>query len=100
MFHPSKVARGLGLGVVALTSAAMVAACGGGASADRGAGDVDQAGVSEAEKIVATYREPPRWLGPDAPVPVSGLEGKRVTYISASNSIPVLKYWSDVITKS
>lgn len=57
------------------------------------------AGVAEAQKIVDQYRNPPAWQGPDQPVKVGGLTGKKVTYISVSNSIPVLKYWSDAVTR-
>lgn len=57
------------------------------------------AGLAEAKKIVDQYREPPAWQGPDEPVDISGLAGKKVTYISVSNSIPVLKYWSDALTR-
>jgi ribose transport system substrate-binding protein len=55
-------------------------------------------GVAEAQQIVDQYRQPPTWQGPDVPVDISGLAGKKVTYISVSNSIPVLKYWSDEVT--
>lgn len=61
------------------------------------AGPVDQQGLDEAKAIVDEYRQPPSWQGPDEPVDVSGLEGKRVVYISVSNSIPVLKYWSEAV---
>src|SRR5689334_4629410 len=54
---------------------------------------------AEAQKIVDQYRQPPTWQGPDAPVNVGSLAGKKVTYISVSNSIPVLKYWSDAVTR-
>jgi ABC-type sugar transport system substrate-binding protein len=57
------------------------------------------AGVAEAQQTVDRYREPPTWQGPDQPVNVGSLAGKKVTYISVSNSIPVLKYWSDEVTK-
>ena len=57
------------------------------------------AGLAAAQSIVDQYRKPPVWQGPDAPVNVSGLAGKKVTYISVSNSIPVLKYWSDAVTR-
>jgi ABC-type sugar transport system substrate-binding protein len=57
------------------------------------------AGVVEAEKIIAEYRNPPAWQGPEAPVDVGKLAGKKVTYISVSNSIPVLKYWSEAVTR-
>lgn len=55
-------------------------------------------GIAEAQKIVDQYRQPPTWQGPDAPVNISSVSGKKVTYISVSNSIPVLKYWSDQVT--
>lgn len=88
--------------LVAVTSLAFLAACGGGPATSPGSssaegGSVDQAGLDEARAIVAEFREPPTWQGPDEPVDVAGLEGKRVTYISVSNSIPVLKYWSDTV---
>ncbi|MBO3749567.1 sugar ABC transporter substrate-binding protein [Streptosporangiaceae bacterium NEAU-GS5] len=57
------------------------------------------AGLAEAQKIVDQYRQPPTWQGPDDPVSIKDLAGKKVTYISVSNSIPVLKYWSDAVTK-
>jgi ABC-type sugar transport system substrate-binding protein len=56
------------------------------------------AGVAEAQRIVDQYRQPPTWQGPDQPVNIASVAGKRVTYISVSNSIPVLKYWSDKVT--
>jgi ABC-type sugar transport system substrate-binding protein len=56
------------------------------------------AGVAEAQKIVDQYKSPPTWQGPDQPVNIGSLSGKKVTYISVSNSIPVLKYWSDKVT--
>ncbi|WP_204044457.1 sugar ABC transporter substrate-binding protein [Acrocarpospora phusangensis] len=57
------------------------------------------AGVAEAQKAVDEYRRPPTWQGPSDPVAIGGLSGKKVTYISVSNSIPVLKYWSDKVTE-
>jgi ABC-type sugar transport system substrate-binding protein len=57
------------------------------------------AGLAEAQQIVGQYRNPPVWQGPDQPVDIGGLAGKKVTYISVSNSIPVLKYWSDAVTR-
>lgn len=57
------------------------------------------AGLAEAQKIVDQYRNPPAWQGPDQPVNIGSLAGKKVTYISVSNSIPVLKYWSDAVTR-
>jgi ribose transport system substrate-binding protein len=56
------------------------------------------AGVAEAQKVVDQYRKPPTWQGPDDPVNIASVAGKKVTYISVSNSIPVLKYWSDRVT--
>jgi ABC-type sugar transport system substrate-binding protein len=55
-------------------------------------------GLAEAKQIVDEFRQPPKWQGPDAPVNISSVTGKKVTYISVSNSIPVLKYWSDQVT--
>ncbi|WP_395107959.1 sugar ABC transporter substrate-binding protein [Actinomadura sp. SCN-SB] len=57
------------------------------------------AGIAEAKRIIDQYRNPPAWQGPDQPVNIGGLAGKKVTYISVSNSIPVLKYWSDSLTR-
>ncbi|WP_179266145.1 sugar ABC transporter substrate-binding protein [Asanoa hainanensis] len=56
------------------------------------------AGIAEAQKIIDQYRNPPAWQGPNDPVQIGSLAGKKVTYISVSNSIPVLKYWSDKLT--
>ncbi|HEV7707714.1 MAG TPA: substrate-binding domain-containing protein [Asanoa sp.] len=55
-------------------------------------------GIAEAQKIIDEYRQPPAWQGPNDPVNIGSLSGKKVTYISVSNSIPVLKYWSDKLT--
>jgi ABC-type sugar transport system substrate-binding protein len=57
------------------------------------------AGLAEARKIVDEFRQPPKWQGPDAAFNISSVAGKKVTYISVSNSIPVLKYWSDAVTR-
>ncbi|MEV0715820.1 substrate-binding domain-containing protein [Asanoa sp. NPDC050611] len=56
------------------------------------------AGIAEAQKIIDQFRNPPAWQGPNDPVNIGSLAGKKVTYISVSNSIPVLKYWSDKLT--
>lgn len=91
--------------LAAAASLVLVTACGGGGTtADPGSagpegGAVDEAGLAEARAIVEQFREPPTWQGPEEPVDISGLKGKRVTYISVSNSIPVLKYWSDTVSK-
>lgn len=94
--------RGTALGALALSTTLMLTACGGGGSGsgsdEPASGSGDQAGVAEATKIVEEFRQPPTWQGPEEPVDISGLEGKRVTYISVSNGIPVLKYWSDTLT--
>lgn len=58
----------------------------------------EAAGLKEATAIVEKYRQPPVWQGPEESVDISGLAGKQVFYISVSNSIPVLKYWSDQVT--
>lgn len=52
------------------------------------------AGLEEAKEIVEQYRQPPQWQGPEEPVDVSGLAGKKVVYISVNDGIPVLNYWS------
>jgi ribose transport system substrate-binding protein len=95
--------RGLGLPTLAL-AVMLVAGCGGDSGSSSGgtggAGAAgSSAGVTEAKQIVEQYRKPPTWQGPEAPVTISGLTGKRVVYISVSNSIPVLKYWSDAVTR-
>lgn len=51
-------------------------------------------GLQEAKDIVEQYRQPPQWQGPEEPVDISGLAGKRVVYISVNDAIPVLNYWS------
>lgn len=61
-------------------------------------GGSSSGGVAEAQSIVAQYRQPPAWKGPDAPVSIGGLKGKRVVYISVNDAIPVLKYWSGRVT--
>ncbi len=104
MFNHTRSGRRFTLGAVAVTATLLLAACGGSDSSSdgtgaSGGGGSDSAGVAEAQKIVDQYKEPPTWQGPDAPVDISGLSGKKVTYISVSNSIPVLKYWSEEVTK-
>lgn len=108
MFHQRRAGRRLALITVAVSAAVLLAACGGGSTASSDSTDTDSAaspaasgdpGVAEAQQIVDQYKQPPTWQGPDVPVDVSGLSGKRVTYISVSNSIPVLKYWSDRVAE-
>lgn len=96
----------------AVTSTTLVlalglAACGSSSSTSSGStpsgtagsgGASTSAGLAEATSIVAQYRQPPTWQGPDAPVAVGGLKGKRVVYISVNDAIPVLKYWSGRLT--
>ena len=95
--------RTLALGVAGVTAAALTACAGssdGGSAANTSFGPTAASaadGVAEAKKIVAQYTEPPTWQGPDATVDVSGLSGKKVVYISVSNGIPVLKYWSEKV---
>lgn len=83
----------------ALAIAIGLAACSSDSStptSSEGAGsEVDTAGIETAQAELDAYREPPTWQGPDAPVDIAGLEGKRVTYINVSSGIPVLKYWAD-----
>jgi ABC-type sugar transport system substrate-binding protein len=107
MSNHSRGGRRAALGAVVVTAALLLAACGGsddssgessGGSTDSGGTSDSAAGVAEAQKIVDQFKEPPAWQGPDAPVDISGLSGKKVTYISVSNSIPVLKYWSEEVT--
>ncbi len=96
------------LGVAALTLSACSSSGGGGGSTPgdsagpSGGAPVSSAansadGVAEAKKIVEQYRQPPTWQGPNDSVNISKLSGKHVVYISVSNSIPVLKYWSDAV---
>lgn len=56
------------------------------------------ASVAAAQELYLPYLEEPSWQGPSEPVSVSGLEGKRVIYISIDDGIPVLNYWSTVLT--
>lgn len=105
MFHHRRAGHRATLGAVVVSTALLLAACGGSSDSstdtagDAGASGDGAAGVAEAQKIVDQFKQEPAWQGPDAPVDVSGLSGKKVTYISVSNSIPVLKYWSDEVTK-
>ncbi|MDN3495106.1 substrate-binding domain-containing protein [Planococcus sp. APC 4015] len=62
-------------------------------------GEVDTAGIETAQAELDLYRAAPTWQGPDEPVDISGLEGKRVTYINVSSGIAVLKYWADELKK-
>lgn len=103
LFKHRKGGSRLVVGAIAISTAMLLVACGnskGTTAADPGgsAGSSDTAsGVAEAKQIVADYSKPPTWQGPNDPVKVSDLSGKRVVYISVSNSIPVLKYWSDTL---
>jgi ABC-type sugar transport system substrate-binding protein len=56
-------------------------------------------GLAEAKQIVEDYRQPPKWQGPEEPVSVDGLAGKRVVYISVNDGIPVLAFWSNRLTE-
>jgi ribose transport system substrate-binding protein len=78
--------------VVGLAACAPASDDGGGA-----AGSVDAAGLAEATERLKAYQEPPTWQGPEAPVDISGLSGKRVVYISFADTIPVLNYWSTTV---
>jgi ABC-type sugar transport system substrate-binding protein len=92
--------RWLGISALAL-AATMLAACGNDSGTNAAAGSgggANAAGTAEAKQIVEQYRKPPTWQGPEEPVTISGLSGKRVVYISVSNAIPVLKYWSDTLS--
>ena len=103
LFKHRKGSSRLVVGAIAISTAMLLVACGnskGTTAADPGgsAGSSDTAsGVAEAKQMVAEYSKPPTWQGPNDPVKVSDLSGKRVVYISVSNSIPVLKYWSDTL---
>lgn len=57
------------------------------------------ASVAEAEARYLPYLEEASWQGPTEPVSVAGLEGKRVVYISVDDGIPVLNYWSTLLTQ-
>src|SRR5262245_44198075 len=95
----------LRVGVVLATIALLAAGCsdedpantGAAPSAGPAASDA-VAGLAEAQQVVDEYRKPPTWQGPDQTVNIASVAGKKVTYISVSNSIPVLKYWSDKVT--
>ncbi len=102
----TRVRRTATLTSAGLALALGLAACGGSgsstktpsaaASATAGAGS--SGGTTEAEGIVAKYRQPPTWQGPDAPVAVGPLKGKKIVYISVNDAIPVLQYWSSTLT--
>lgn len=95
----------LKVGVVLATIAMLAAGCSDEApsstaaapSAGPAASD-GASGLAEAQSVVDQYRKPPTWQGPDQSVNIASVSGKKVTYISVSNSIPVLKYWSDKVT--
>ena len=97
---------------VALAAAGMalvlsLAACqsggGGGGGSSKSSSGASAAssedGLAEAKKIVEQYRQPPKWQGPDEPVSLDGLKGKKVVYISVNDGIPVLAYWSSRLGK-
>jgi ribose transport system substrate-binding protein len=104
----ARVRRTATLTSAGLALALGLAACGssGGSSSSGSSGSAAAAttgtsgggGTAEAEGIVAKYRQPPTWQGPDAPVPVGALKGKKIVYISVNDAIPVLKYWSSTLT--
>ena len=102
MSHPSsRPLRHAGAAAtVALTL--VLAACGAGESSSAAAPAsgtaVDAAGLAEAKSIVEQYRKPPTWQGPDTPVSVGALKGKKVVYISVNEAIPVLAFWSGRMT--
>lgn len=86
----------------ALAVTVSLAACQGGTSPGTSTApgsNVDSSGVAEAQKILDQYAQPPTWQGPDAPVDISQIAGKKVVYISVSNAIPVLNYWAGEVTK-
>lgn len=102
--------RPAAVSAVALLLALGLAACGGDddaatpAASSASSGSAPAAadgadGLAEAKEIVEQYRQPPEWQGPDEPVDVSGLAGKRVVYISVNDGIPVLNYWSNRLTE-
>jgi ribose transport system substrate-binding protein len=55
--------------------------------------------VAAAHERYDAYLAEPTWQGPSDTVSVAGLEGKRVVYISVDDGIPVLNYWSTVLTQ-
>ena len=88
----------LGAGAALALTIGLVACQGSGQTpSDPSAGgdSVDTKGIETAKAELDKYRQAPSWQGPDVPVDVTGLEGKRVTYINVSSGIPVLKYWVD-----
>jgi ribose transport system substrate-binding protein len=95
-FRNRTVALAVSLGLVVALSACAPTSTDSGTTE---AGGVDAAGLATATANVEAGRLAPTWQGPDAPVTVSGLEGKRVVYINISSGIPVLKYWSDTVTE-
>lgn len=98
---PARHLRSTGIVAAALTASLVLAACGAGESSSSAGSSgstagatVDASGLAEAKSIVAQYRQPPTWQGPDAPVSIGALKGKKVVYISVNEAIPVLAYWS------
>ena len=115
MIHSSlRARRTASLSAAGLTMALGLAACGGGGgnsttsssappsasggSNASGAASGASDGLAEAQKIVDTYRQPPKWQGPDAPVSIGKLKGKKIVYISVNDAIPVLHFWSSRLT--
>lgn len=107
-----KTKRGMTVASIALASAFVLGAC---ASATESSvsEETTDAATSETAEAVADpaasvaaaqerylpYLEEASWQGPTETVSVSGLEGKRVVYISIDDGIPVLNYWSTVLTQ-
>lgn len=95
-FRNRTVALVVSAGLVFALSACAPASTG---TSTEAAGGVDAAGLATATANLEAGRLAPTWQGPEEPVTVSGLEGKRVVYINISSGIPVLKYWSDTVTE-
>ena len=96
-FRNKVVALAVSAGLVVALSACATASTD---TSTTAAGGTDSAaGVATATANLEAARMAPSWQGPEVPVKVSGLEGKRVVYINISSGIPVLKYWSDTVTE-
>jgi ribose transport system substrate-binding protein len=105
-----KSRRGLAMASIAVASAFVLGACSSAtesavtesttdAETTTEAVDDPAASVAAAQERYLPYLEEASWQGPTETVSVSGLEGKRVVYISVDDGIPVLNYWSTLLTQ-
>jgi ribose transport system substrate-binding protein len=90
----SSAARILAIGAAAVLTLALASCSTATTPSSTSGSKVNSTGIATAKARLAAYDSPQKWQGPDAPVSIGGLSGKKVTYINVSSSIPVLAYWS------